>query len=99
MSQMSMDPEAELRGLRDKVVELEQRLRDGVEKIISEPNSARRVFYERFFVGLLTEYEETVRTWARHELLSDPTWVDPRISRFLLDKVRDEGKSGGGSPA
>jgi hypothetical protein len=93
MSQMSMDPEAELRGLRDKVVELEQRLSDGIAKIIAEPNNARRVFFERFFVGLLTEYEETVRVWARHELLSDPEWADPRISRSLLEKVRDEGKS------
>lgn len=85
-----MDPEAELQGLRAKVNELQDRLEVGVSKIISEPDTRKRKYYEQYFVGLLREYELSVQVWAHREFAANPNWSDPRISKSKLQELKGE---------
>lgn len=88
--QISMDPEAELAALRERVDKLQVRLEDGVKVITSEPDTARRKYFESFFVKLLRDYELTVQVWARKEFEANRDWSDPRISTSKLKEIRDD---------
>ncbi len=60
----------------------------GLGLITAEADLTRRLGLESFFVKLLREYEFTVQSWARHELMMDLEWSDPRLSRQLLERLR-----------